>query len=145
MKRVFIEETQVCNAIRIIDTEAQTYHMHSTEKHLGFPFGIPMDEPIQKMGYKDANDCIKQLKSRGYLPVEIDYKEQMESERLGLLKLGVWRIKHYIEEDQIIKCSRFDDVCEKLVAYGMNFVDAQNQILAMYERELVIVQKAANA
>lgn len=84
------------------------------------------------MGYDSVKACIKELKQRNFLGQEIDYTEQLKSEKIGLINLGVDRIKRHDR----MNTNDFKDVIEKLSKYGLGFTDAQNQIIATYQNSL---------
>lgn len=134
MKKVYKQIGNKYNTIRVFDYDNNTFTMYQTEKTIGFPFGIPQHELITDMGYKSLNDAIKQLTKRGHVNQDqlIDYKEQRESDKAGYIQLGVERIKlkNRVNTDDFI------DVIEKLKDYGLNFVDAQNQIIGLYEYQI---------
>lgn len=136
MKRVFKNEISYKGwaEIRIIDLENNTFTFYHVDNAIGFPFGVHMHMTITEMGYTSAKDCIKQLKHRKLLGIELDYKEQKEAERLGLLKLGVERIKMHNR----VNTKDFEDIIQQLSAYGLNYCDAQEQIIGLYEYELEI-------
>lgn len=53
---------------------------------------------------------------------------QKEQERINLLNDGVQRIR----DNNRINTRDFEDIITKLSSHGMGYVDAQNQIIAMY-------------
>ena len=55
-----------------------------------------------------------------------------ELEKINLIDLGIQRIK----ECNRVNTADFKDVIEKLKAYGLNYVDAQNQIIESYLQEI---------
>lgn len=87
------------------------------------------------MGYDSVKACIKELKHRDFLGQEIDYNEQKSSEKYGWINLGIDRIKRA----KRVNTDDFKDVIEKLKAYGLGFVDAQNSIVAAYEHSLNLI------
>ena len=97
----------------------------------GWIIGNVWSNNAKTLGYNNLTECIKILKDRNFLGTKIDYKEQKESERLGYIQLGIERIKL----NNRVNTKDFEDVIQKLAAYGMNFVDAQNSITAAYEYE----------
>lgn len=127
----FIQEYKNHYEVRIIDDVNNTFHKHMQSKNARFPFGKPFDSSIEDMGYKSAKECIKNLKSRGLLGEEIALNELKEIERMGCIQLGVERLNRA----GVCDCSKIIDVCENLARYGMNYIDAQEQIIAMYEIE----------
>jgi len=100
-------------------------------KNTRFPFGKPFDSSMEDMGYTSVKECIKSLKGRGLLGEEIALNELKEIERMGYIQLGVERLNRA----GVCDCSKIIDVCENLARYGMNYIDAQNQIIGMYEME----------
>lgn len=89
MKRVFKKST--CfnwSEIKIIDDETNEFTQYMQDNEIGFIFSR-FTEPLEKMFYKSANDCIKRLTERGILGTEVDYEQQIESERIGRIKLKV--------------------------------------------------------
>jgi hypothetical protein len=88
MKRVFKRELKgnAWNEIHIIDDETNELIQYMQDKRLGFTFSR-YTNLIFKMGYISTNDCIKSLKDRGILGIEVNYNEQMESERIGQINL----------------------------------------------------------
>lgn len=131
MIKVFKSNHDKWNEIRIINFETGEFTKYFQDKNIGFTFS-EYTTTVFEMGYKSVNDCIKELKHRKYLGTEIDYKEQKNSEKLGLLKLGVDRIKR----NNRVNTNDFEDVINKLAAYGLNYCDAQNQIIGLYEYSL---------
>jgi hypothetical protein len=83
-KRVLNSNTW--NEIHIVDTETGEYKHYMQDKAFGFAFsqdsGIVSD-----IGYKSVNEYLKTLKERNYLGEEVDYTEQIESERIGQINL----------------------------------------------------------
>jgi len=130
MIKVFKKESKNYNhnEIRIINLETGDYTSYNQEKNIGFPFGIPYNTTVFKMGYKSVDECLKTLKDRNFLGCEVDFKEQKESERIGYINLGIERIKRA----ERINTDDFKDVVETLSKYGMGFCDAQNCIIANY-------------
>lgn len=130
MKRVFKEDKGQDYQIKIIDLEANTMTLYSQDKSygLGFVFSEPFTQTIQEWGYTSAKDCIKKLKSRGLLTNEVDYQEQLQSEKIGFINLGVDRIKRAGR----INTKDFESVIKKLSEYGLGYTDAQNTIIASY-------------
>jgi hypothetical protein len=124
------KEPQGWDEVRIINMETGEFISYMQDREMGFPFSIT-NTNITDMGYTSAKECIKTLKQRKMLGNEIDYKDQKESERTGYLNLGIQRIK----SNNRINTKDFEDVIEKLSSYGMGYVDAQNQITAMYLHE----------
>lgn len=114
--------------IKIINIETGEFTTYHQDRTIGFPFGKPYTRTVYEMGYKDVKSCLTELKRRGILGQEIDYNEQMESEKIGYINLGVDRIKRH----KRINTLDFKDVIEKLENYGLGFVDAQNIIGATY-------------
>lgn len=127
-KRIFKKVSKSYNTIRILDFDNNTFTQYNTSTNIGFPFGIPYIATAQEMGYKDLKECYKSLKTRKILGEEIDYKEQRETERIAYIQLGV----EIIKEHNRININDFADVCNKLGKYGMNFIDAQEQIIGTY-------------
>lgn len=123
-------ESQNWDEVKIINMETGEFTSYMQDKKLGFPFSTT-NTNITNMGYTNVKECIKTLKQRNFLGDEVDYNKQKESERLGYLNLGVRRIKN----NNRINTKDFEDVIEKLSSYGMGYVDAQNQITAMYLHE----------
>ena len=132
MTKVFIERCNNFDMVKIFDFDFNTMELYKVAKNSGFPFGEKTKYTMEEMGYIDINDAIKQLKKRGLLHEEIDYKEQKNNERIGYLKLGVERIK------RAGRCNTndFEDVIEKLKNYGLGYCDAQNQIIGLWEYEI---------
>lgn len=130
MKKAYKKELKnsKLDEVRIIDPETGYFKSYHTNKEFGFPFGIPMETTVFEMGYSSVKECLKALKDRNYLGKEVNYKEQMEQDRIGYLNLGVERIKRAGR----INTRDFEDVVNKLADYGMNFVDAQNVIVGNY-------------
>lgn len=130
MKRVFKEDNGQDYQIKVIDLETNTMTLYHQDKSygLGFVFSELFTKTIQEWGYSSANDMIKKLKKRGLLTNEVDYEEQLKSEKIGFINLGVDRIKRHNR----INTNDFKDVIEKLSNYGLGFVDAQNTIIASY-------------
>lgn len=130
MKRVFREDRGQNYQIKVIDLEENTLTLYDQDKSygLGFPFGEPFTKTIEEWGYNSVEDCIKKLKARGLITNEVDYQEQLQSEKIGFINLGVDRIKRHNR----INTNDFKDVIEKLSKYGLGFVDAQNTIIANY-------------
>jgi len=118
------------NEIRLFNEETGEFTSYMQDKKMGFIFSI-YNTIVFEMGYKSIKECLKELKSRGFLGNEVDYKEQKESERLGYIKLGVFRIKRAGR----INTTDFEDVYNKLANYGMGLCDAQNCITAAYIHE----------
>lgn len=116
--------------IKIIDTEKETFTTYFQTSNLGFPFGKKFTQNITDMGYADTKDCIKKLTERGLIHKKnlVDYQEQLESEKIGYINLGIDRIKRHGE----INTKHFMDVIENLKEYGLSFVDAQNIIIGGY-------------
>lgn len=131
MKKVFKMEhnTKSLNSydIKIIDMENETFTHYLQDKSLGFIYS-EYTRNIKDMGYKDAKDCIKKLKSRDLLKNEVDYEEQKQSEKLGFINLGVDRIKR----NKRVNTKDFEDVVIKLAQYGLGYTDAQNTIINSY-------------
>jgi hypothetical protein len=115
------------NEIRIINLESGEFTHYFQDKNIGFIFS-DYTTTVFEMGYKSVKECIKELRSRGLLGQEVDYKEQKESERIGYIKLGVERIKRAGR----VNTNDFEDVITKLSKYGMGFCDAQNVITETY-------------
>lgn len=133
MKRVFIQESsQGIIQVKILDYEDQTFTTYYQDKTLGFPFGEQFTQKVKNMGYIDIKDCYKKLKSRGLLKQEISIEDQLKSEKIGLINLGIDRIKRHKE----INTKHFTDVIEKLRKYGLGFVDAENMIIAGYQNSI---------
>lgn len=132
MKRAFIKEYPNRFEVKIIDIENNMYHQHMQSKNSRFPFGSPIDYTMKDMGYDNAKDCIKKLKARKQLGDEIDLTELKEVERTGYIKLGVQRLKRA----GMCDCSKIVDICNNLIKYGMNYIDAQEQIIGMYELDI---------
>ena len=129
MKRVFFEEHVGFKTMQMFDTEKQTVTLYQQNKEFGFPLK-KYTYTVEQMGFDTVEQMIKLNKSgRGLYKNEIDYKEQIESEKIGLLKLGAERIKDHCR----INTKDFDDVISMLAEYGLGYVDAQNQIIATYE------------
>lgn len=118
--------------IRVINEDTGHFKSYLVDKKYGFSFGTPQETTVQQMGYKNVKDCIKQLKSRKMLGSKVNYKDQRESERIGLINIGVERIKIAGE----INIRHFEDVISKLSMYGMNYCDAQNCIIGAYLYEV---------
>jgi hypothetical protein len=115
------------NEVRIIDLETGDFRYYMQDKKIGFIFS-EYKTNINAMGYKTAKECLKTLKSRDCLGKEIDYTEQLQSEKSGFINLGIERIKRHNR----VNTKDFEDVIEKLSNYGLGFCDAQNQIIAAY-------------
>ena len=118
--------------IKIIDTDKETFITYYQTSNLGFPFGKKFTQNIKDMGYIDTKDCIKKLKHRKLLTNEVDYEEQLESEKIGYINLGIDRIKRHGE----INTKHFEDVIENLKEYGLGYCDAQNIIIGGYLNEV---------
>lgn len=131
MKRAFVQEQKNHYEVRIIDTENNTFHKHMQSKNARFPFGKPFESSMEDMGYINAKECIKSLKGRGLLGEEIALNELKEIERMGYIQLGVERLNRA----GVCDCSKIIDICENLAHYGMSYIDAQNQIIGIYEME----------
>ena len=114
--------------IRIINTKTGEFSSYHQDKNIGFIYGLQGKTTVEKMGYTNINECIKTLKSREFLGIEVDYKDQKESERMGYIKLGVERIKRAGR----INYKDFEDVARKLIGYGMGLCDAEECIVQMY-------------
>jgi hypothetical protein len=87
MKRLFKKNT--CfnwSEIKIIDTEENTFTQYLQDNEIGFIFSKSTDT-LEKMFYSSADDCIKRLTERGILGTEVDYEQQIESERIGQIRL----------------------------------------------------------
>ena len=117
--------------IIIINFDNGDFTSYKQDKTIGFTYGLYKTN-IKDMGYKSIDDCIKALKYREFLGKEIDYKEQKQSEKQGLINLGVYRIKR----NNRINTTDFEDVIEKLSYYGLGYCDAQNIIIATYQNTL---------
>ncbi len=120
------------NYIRIFNEDNNTFLQYTVDSEHGFPFGTPYKTTFSDMGYHSAKEAMDTLKERKFLGEEINYKEQREIERCGLITLGVIRIKNH----ERVNTNDFDDVIQKLAAYGMNYCDAQNVIIGNYEYEM---------
>jgi len=116
------------NEIKVIDIETGDFTQYNVNCNMGFPFGTPCKTTVFEMGYKSVNECLKVLKGRNFLGYEIDRKKQMESEKIGYINLGVERIKRAGR----VNTKDFEDIINKLSAYGLGFCDAQNQITSAY-------------
>jgi hypothetical protein len=114
--------------VRIIDTDTRKFTSYMQNKEIGFIFS-KYETNIINMGYKSVDECIKTLKERGCLGNEVDYTEQKLSEKIGLINLGIERIKKHNR----INTLDFEDVIYKLSDYGLGYTDAQNQIIANYQ------------
>jgi len=132
MIKAFKQEANNYNEIRIFNLETGEFNSYFQDKNIGYTF-TDYKTTVYEMGYKSVNDCMKELKHRKYLGVEIDYKEQRESEKLGWIKLGIERIKRA----KRVNTSDFEDVIKKLSIYGLGYCDAQNMIITCYEHELI--------
>ena len=132
MIKVFKKSYSKWHEIKVINFETGEVTQYNQSLSMGFPFGKPYITNYKEMGYKSLNECIKELKKRNFLGSEIDYKHQKESEKIGYIKLGIQRIK----ECNRVNTTDFEDVIEKLKAYGLNYVDAQNQIIESYLQEI---------
>lgn len=101
MKRAFKRELNgnTWNEIHIVDDETNEFTQYMQDKKFGFTFSQYTDSVI-KMGYTSAKECIKQLKERNLIGNEVNYDEQMESERIGKINLLAEqkRIKNNPEE-----------------------------------------------
>ena len=128
MIKVYKSESENWNGITIINTETSNIKMYRVAKE-GWIIGNVWSKNAIEMGYNNLTECIKILKDRNFLGNEIDYKEQKESERLGYIHLGVERIKL----NNRVNTKDFEDIIQKLSAYGMNFIDAYNTIIGNYE------------
>lgn len=130
MKRVFKEDRGQDYQIKIIDLENNTMTLYHQDKNygLGFVFSEPFTKTIQEWGYASCNDMIKKLKKRGLLTNEVDYEEQLKSEKIGFINLGVDRIKRHGR----VNTKDFEDVIKSLSKYGLGYTDAQNTIIASY-------------
>jgi len=117
--------------IRIINLETGAFEHYCQDEKIGFIYSH-YNTTVFDMGYTSVKECLKTLKERNMLGEEVDYKEQRNSEKLGYLQLGVERIKRA----QRVCTTDFEDVCNKLSKYGLGFVDAQNQIIGLYEYQL---------
>ena len=133
MLKIFRQETsnKKYYELRVFDMENGDFTHYMQDKEVGFIFSYYKTTVI-KIGYESITDCMKQLKSRNLLGSEIDYKEQRESEKIGWINLGVLRIKRKNRVNTI----DFEDVIQRLSEYGLNYVDAQNQIIASYEHSM---------
>jgi len=120
------------NYIRIFDEDNNTFLQYTVDSEHGFPFGNPYKTTFSDMGYHSVKEAFFTLKERNLLGEEISYKEQRESERNGLIELGVIRIKNHNR----VSSTDFDDVIQKLAIYGMNYCDAYNVIVGNYEYEM---------
>ena len=129
MLKVFKKEVNTNNSyeIRIFDMENGEFTHYFQDKTIGFTFSS-YNTTVYKMGYKSIEDCLNTFKKRGFLGKEIDYEQQKELEKIGLINLGIDRIKRKGR----INTNDFTDVIEKLQKYGLGFVDAQNIIIASY-------------
>lgn len=127
MIKIFKNERNDYNEIRVINDETGEYTSYLQDKVIGFTYSI-YNTNIFDMGYKSAKECLKTLKERKFLGIAVDYKEQKESERIGYIKLGAERIKRAGR----INTNDFEDICNKLSNYGMGFCDAQNCITEAY-------------
>lgn len=136
MIKVYKKESSVDNnnEIRVIDFETGEFTHYLQDKSIGFIFSV-WKTNIKDMGYKTVKECIKALKQRCLLGQEVDYEEQLKSEKLGLINLGVYRIKRVDR----VNTNDFKDVIEKLSKYGLGFTDAQNQIIKAYEHSLNLI------
>ena len=132
MKKVFIEKCNQFNTVKVFDLDTNTIEIYNVSKNSGFPFGQKTKYTVEEMGYSSIEDAIKQLKKRNLLHEEVDYKQQKSNEKLGYLKLGAERIKRAGR----ICSTDFEDVINKLKSYGLNYCDAQNQIIGYYEYEV---------
>ena len=132
MIKVFKKSYSRWHEIKVINFETGEVTQYNQSLNMGFPFGLSYTTDYKKMGYKSLDECIKELKKRNFLGSEIDYKLQRESEKIGYIKLGVDRIK----ECNRVNTTDFEDVIEKLKAYGLNYVDAQNKIIESYLYEV---------
>lgn len=87
MKRVFKKETNFnWNEIRIFDDETNEFTHYMQDSELGFTFSN-YTQTIQQMEYNSIQEMIKALKERNILGKEVNYDEQMESERIGQINL----------------------------------------------------------
>lgn len=132
MLKVFKNELKSYNEIRIFNMETGEFKSYHTSKSIGFPFGIPQETTAEAMGYKNIKECLKELKNRGFLGTEINYEDQMQSEKIGYINLGVERIKRAGR----VNTSDFEDIINKLAKYGLSYCDAQNKIIACYEHSV---------
>ena len=128
MIKVYKSESEEWDGITIINTETSNIKMYRVAKE-GYVIGDIWSKNVNDLGYNNLTECIKILKNRNFLGAEINYKDQKESERLGYIQLGIERIKL----NNRVNTKDFEDVIQKLAAYGMNFVDAQNTIIGNYE------------
>jgi hypothetical protein len=117
--------------VKIINLETGEFIQYMQDKSIGFKFS-QYKTNIKDMGYKTVTECIKELKQRGLLGEEIDYKEQLKSEKVGLINLGIERIKRHNR----INSKDFEDIILKLSDYGLGYCDAQNQIIATYQHSI---------
>jgi hypothetical protein len=132
MKKVFVQETINNNyEVRIFNMESGEFSHYYQDKNIGFTFS-EYTTTAADMGYKSINDCLKQLKHRFDLGQEVDYQEQLRSEKIGWINLGVERIKR----NKRVNTRDFEDIIQKLSKYGLGYCDAQNQIIATYEYSL---------
>lgn len=131
MKQVFKKEHNTNSLqsyeVKIIDLETGEFKSYFQDKNIGFIFSM-YKTTTEKMGYKTIKECLKSLKLRELLGNEVDYTEQIQSEKIGFINLGVDRIKR----NGRINTEDFKDVIEELSDYGIGFCDAQNQIIASY-------------
>lgn len=128
MKRMFKESTNVCDMIKVFDYDNNSITLYNVDRFLGFTFGTPFTQTPKQMGYTDINDSIKKLRHRGLLHIELNIEEQIESERMGFIKLGTFRLSRNLH---------IDDVVEKLVNnYGMNKQEAEKQINDLHNYNL---------
>jgi hypothetical protein len=87
MKRVFKRElSNTWNEIHVIDEETNEFTQYMQDKQFGFTFSHSTQSVIE-MGYTSTINCIKKLSERKILGTEVNYEEQMESERIGHINL----------------------------------------------------------
>jgi tRNA 2-selenouridine synthase SelU len=128
MKRMFKESTKECDIIKVFDYDNNSITLYNVDRVLGCTFGIAFTQTPKQMGYIDLNDAIKKLKRRQLLHEELNIDEQIESERIGFVKLGAFRLSRNIH---------VDDVIEKLIDnYDMNKEEAEKQINDLYNNNL---------
>jgi len=131
MIKAFKKEYKDWYEIKIINMETGDFTQYDQDKTIGFTFSHYKTD-VFKMGYDSVKICLKELKQRDFLGKEINYTEQLKNEKIGLINLGVEKIKRH----KRVNTNDFKDVVEKLQNYGLGFTDAQNQIIAAYENSL---------